>query len=160
MNLWVEAFEFGSGVSRRALPFRATSTIAVVRAHAVPLWTRAARLGVGAGRRAICSRARRWASTRRRWKPTRRCGASCAGTRARDYEEFLRSWPRRRGSRRPTREDLAKLDRKRQKKGSNEDWQNPNDPDAKITKMKDGRTHLAHKAEHAVDLETRGRSWP
>src|SRR5207247_1652478 len=28
------------------------------------------------------------------------------------------------------------------------------DPDAKVTKMKDGRTHLAHKAEHAVDLET------
>jgi hypothetical protein len=34
------------------------------------------------------------------------------------------------------------------------DWTHPNDPDAKITKMKDGRTHLAHKAEHAVDLET------
>jgi transposase len=54
----------------------------------------------------------------------------------------------------PTREQLAKLDRKRPKKGSNEDWVNPHDPDARITKMKDGRTHLAHKAEHAVDLET------
>jgi len=54
----------------------------------------------------------------------------------------------------PTRADLATLDRKRPKKGSNDDWMNPNDPDAKITKMKDGRTHLAHKAEHAVDLET------
>ena len=54
----------------------------------------------------------------------------------------------------PTREDLAKLDRKRAKKGSNNDWTNPYDPDAKITKMKDGRTHLAHKAEHAVDMET------
>ena len=40
------------------------------------------------------------------------------------------------------------------KKGSNDDWTHPLDPDAKITKMKDGRTHLAHKAEHAVDLET------
>ncbi|HEV2437975.1 MAG TPA: hypothetical protein VG077_18425, partial [Verrucomicrobiae bacterium] len=49
---------------------------------------------------------------------------------------------------------LARLDRKRKKKGSNDDWQNPHDPDAQITKMKDGRTHLAHKAEHAVDLET------
>jgi transposase len=49
---------------------------------------------------------------------------------------------------------LAKLDRKRARKGSNEDWVNPYDPDARITKMKDGRTHLAHKAEHAVDLET------
>ena len=37
---------------------------------------------------------------------------------------------------------------------SNTDWTNPHDPDAKIAKMKDGRTHLAHKAEHAVDLET------
>ena len=51
-------------------------------------------------------------------------------------------------------EQLAKLDRKRKKKGSNDDWKNPHDPDAQITKMKDGRTHLAHKAEHAVDLET------
>ena len=54
----------------------------------------------------------------------------------------------------PTREDLARLDRKRKHKGSNDDWTHPHDPDAKITKMKDGRTHLAHKAEHAVDLET------
>src|SRR6267143_278410 len=54
----------------------------------------------------------------------------------------------------PTREDLARLDRKRKKKTSNKDWTNPYDPDAKVTKMKDGRTHLAHKAEHAVDLET------
>jgi len=49
---------------------------------------------------------------------------------------------------------LARLDRKRKKNGSNDDWTHPHDPDAKITKMKDGRTHLAHQAEHAVDLET------
>ncbi len=49
---------------------------------------------------------------------------------------------------------MARLDRKRKKKGSNDDWTHPHDPDAKITKMKDGRTHLAHKAEHAVDLDT------
>jgi transposase len=49
---------------------------------------------------------------------------------------------------------LARIDRKRKNKGSNDDWTHPQDPDAKITKMKDGRTHLAHKAEHAVDLET------
>jgi transposase len=49
---------------------------------------------------------------------------------------------------------LVKLDRKRPKKGSNEDRKHPHDPDARITKMKDGRTHLAHKAEHAVDMET------
>ena len=54
----------------------------------------------------------------------------------------------------PTRAELARFDRKRKKKGSNDDWTHPQDPDAKVTKMKDGRTHLAHKAEHAVDLET------
>lgn len=52
-----------------------------------------------------------------------------------------------------TRADLARIDRKRKKKGSNDDWPHPHDPDAKITRMKDGRTHLAHKAEHAVDLD-------
>ena len=54
----------------------------------------------------------------------------------------------------PTREDLARMDRKRKKKGCNQTWVNPHDRDARITKMKDGRTHLAHKAEHAVDMET------
>src|SRR5437899_4121550 len=49
---------------------------------------------------------------------------------------------------------LAVLDRKRAHKGSNEDWVNAHDPEAGITKLKDGRTHLAYKAEHAVDLET------
>src|SRR6202035_2041667 len=52
----------------------------------------------------------------------------------------------------PTREQLARLDRKRKRKGSNEEWKHPHDPDARITKMKDGRTHLAHKVEHAVDF--------
>ncbi len=70
------------------------------------------------------------------------------------YEEFLKELAQASGIESPTREDLAKLDRQRPKKGSNEQWKNPNEPDAKVTKMKDGRTHLAHKAEHAVDLET------
>jgi len=70
------------------------------------------------------------------------------------YEEFLRRLAEESGISTPTREQLAKLDRKRVKKGSNEDWVNPHDPEAGITKMKDGRTHLAYKAEHAVDLET------
>lgn len=70
------------------------------------------------------------------------------------YEEFLRRLAQESGIATPTREQLAKLDRKRAKKGSNEDWVNPHDPEAEITKMKDGRTHLAYKAEHAVDLET------
>jgi transposase len=70
------------------------------------------------------------------------------------YEEFLKGLARDSGIETPTREQLAKLDRKRPRKGSNEDWVHPHDPDAQITKMKDGQTHLAHKAEHAVDLET------
>ena len=70
------------------------------------------------------------------------------------YQEFLTKLAQASGIETPTREDLARLDRKRKKKGSNDDWTHPQDPDARITKMKDGRTHLAHKAEHAVDLET------
>jgi hypothetical protein len=54
----------------------------------------------------------------------------------------------------PTRADLARIDRMRKKKGSNDDWTHPHDPDAKITKMKDGRTHLPINGEHAVDLDT------
>src|SRR5207245_233141 len=70
------------------------------------------------------------------------------------YEEFLRRLAEESGIATPTREQLAKLDRKRAKKGSNDDWVNPHDPEAEITQLKDGRTHLAYKAEHAVDLET------
>ena len=70
------------------------------------------------------------------------------------YEEFLTKLAKASGIGTPTRADLARIDRKRKKKGSNDDWTHPHDPDAKITKMKDGRMHLAHKAEHAIDLET------
>lgn len=70
------------------------------------------------------------------------------------YEEFLTGLAHQSGIATPTREDLARVDRKRKNKGSNEDWVNPHDPDARITKMKDGGTHLAHKAEHAVDMDT------
>lgn len=70
------------------------------------------------------------------------------------YEQFLTGLAKASGIETPTREQLAKLDRKRKNKASNDDWRHPHDPDAKIAKMKDGRTHLAHKAEHAVDLDT------
>src|SRR5688572_4328644 len=70
------------------------------------------------------------------------------------YQEFLTRLAQASGIETPTRADLAQLDRKRPKKGRNTEWRHPHDPDARITKMKDGRTHLAHKAEHAVDLET------
>jgi transposase len=70
------------------------------------------------------------------------------------YQEFLTRLAAESGIKTPTREALARLDRRRQKRTSNTDWHNPSDPDAKITKMKDGRTHLAHKAEHAIDLDS------
>ena len=73
---------------------------------------------------------------------------------AESYEAFLMRLAKASGIATPTREDLARLDRKRPKKGSNDDWTHPHDPDARITKMKDGRTHLAHKAEQAVDLKS------
>lgn len=70
------------------------------------------------------------------------------------YEEYLTELAKASGIKTPTRKDVAKVDRKRPKKGSNQEWEHPKDPEARITKMKDGRTHLAHVAEHAVDMET------
>ena len=70
------------------------------------------------------------------------------------YQEFLKRLAKASGIRTPSRQALARLDRRRKKKGSNEEWKSPADPDAKIAKMKDGRTHLAHKTEQAVDLTT------
>lgn len=70
------------------------------------------------------------------------------------YEDYLESLAQASGIETPTRQDLAKVDKKRPNKGSNADWKHPHDPDARITKMKNGRTHLAHKCEHVVDLET------
>ena len=70
------------------------------------------------------------------------------------YDEYLQGLAQAAGMENPTREQLARLDRQRKKKGSNQEWMSPSDPDARITKMKDGGTHLAHKAEHAVDLSS------
>ncbi|MDP2322024.1 MAG: transposase [Acidobacteriota bacterium] len=70
------------------------------------------------------------------------------------YQEFLTRLAQASGIETPTRADLARLDRKRPQKGRNTEWRHPHDPDARITKMQDGRTHLAHKAEHAVDMAT------
>jgi transposase len=68
------------------------------------------------------------------------------------YNDYLKGLVQAAGMENPSREQLARFDRKRKKKGSNQEWKSPSDPDARITRMKDGRTHLAHKAEHAVDL--------
>jgi transposase len=70
------------------------------------------------------------------------------------YDEFLTALAQQSGIPTPSREDLARLDRKRKKKTPNDEWVSRSDPDAGITKMKDGTTHLAYKAEHAVDMET------
>ena len=70
------------------------------------------------------------------------------------YNEFLTGLAKASGIETPTREDLARLDRKREKRTSNKEWMSPTDEDARIAKMKDGSTHLAHKAEHAVDMES------
>jgi transposase len=72
-----------------------------------------------------------------------------------DWKEFVRALAKAEGIENPTDEDLRRIDRGRKdKKVSNEEWENPHDPDARIARMKDGRTHLAYKAEHAIDLET------
>ena len=70
------------------------------------------------------------------------------------YEEFLRGLAKASGIETPTREDMVRLDRKRKKRTSNQEWKSPIDEDARVAKMKDGSTHLAHKAEHAVDMDS------
>jgi transposase len=72
-----------------------------------------------------------------------------------DWKDFLTRLAKAEGIEKPTDEDLRRLDRSRKdKKVSNEQWESPTDGDSRIAKMKDGRTHLAYKAEHAVDLES------
>ncbi|WP_425155538.1 transposase [Candidatus Palauibacter sp.] len=73
------------------------------------------------------------------------------------YQLFLEGLAEASGIETPSRADLAKLDRKRPKKGSNDDWGHPHDPDARITRitrMKDGRTRMGHKLEQAVDMSS------
>lgn len=71
------------------------------------------------------------------------------------YRQMLQRMAKESGLETPTYEDLSRMDRKRKgKKTSNKDWQSPTDSDAKIAKMKDGRTRLAYKPEHAVDLDS------
>ena len=72
-----------------------------------------------------------------------------------DWKEYLKKLALEAGIENPTEEDLRKFDRNRpNKKVSNEEWVSSKDGDSRIAKMKDGRTHLAYKTEHAVDLES------
>jgi transposase len=70
------------------------------------------------------------------------------------YMEYLRQLAQQAGIDSSDDEAVRRMDRKRKKKTSNDEWVNPHDPEAEVTKMKDGTTHLAYKAEQAVDLET------
>ncbi len=72
-----------------------------------------------------------------------------------DWQEYLTRLAKESGIENPTAEDLRRFDKNRpDKKVSNDDWQSPTDPDARIAKMKDGTTHMAYKAEHVVDLDS------
>lgn len=70
-----------------------------------------------------------------------------------DWKEYLQGLAKAEGIQNPSEEDLRRLDRARKdKRVSNEQWESPIDPDSRIARMKDGRTHLAYKAEHAVNV--------
>jgi transposase len=72
-----------------------------------------------------------------------------------DYATYVKGLCEKSGIESPTAEDAQRLDRSRKgKRTSNEDWQSRTDADAEIARLKDGRTRLAYKAEHVVDLET------
>ena len=73
--------------------------------------------------------------------------------RGESYMEYLRRLAQAAGLE-ASDEELRRADRKRKNKASHEDWVNPHDPDAEVTQMKNGATHLAYKAEQAVDLDT------
>ena len=70
------------------------------------------------------------------------------------WGEYIKRLAEEEGVENPSDEDARRLDRKRKKSVSNDEWGSETDPDSRIAKMKDGRTHLAYKAEHAVDLDT------
>jgi transposase len=72
-----------------------------------------------------------------------------------DYTTYLKKLCEAQGIQDPTVEDARRMDRKRKgKKSSNKEWQSPTDADARIVRLKDGRTRLGYKVEHVVDLET------
>lgn len=72
----------------------------------------------------------------------------------RSYDTYLADLAKQSGIERPTREDLKRMDKTRKKRCSNQEWQLQHDEDARVTRLKDGRTRAAYRPEHAVDLET------
>ncbi len=72
-----------------------------------------------------------------------------------NWKEYVCGLAEEEGLEDPSDDDLRRFDRSRRgKKVSNKDWKSPFDPDARITKMKDGRTRLGYKAQHAIDADT------
>lgn len=71
-----------------------------------------------------------------------------------DWKEYLKRLMAEEGIENPTDEEIRHFDKKRKKRVSNKEWESPTDQDSRIAKMKDGRTHLAYKAEHTVDLDS------
>ncbi len=72
----------------------------------------------------------------------------------RSYDTYLAGLAKDSGIERPTREDLKRMDKKRKKRCSNKEWKLQHDEDARVTRLKDGRTKAAYRPEHAIDLET------
>lgn len=70
------------------------------------------------------------------------------------YSEYLKRLAQAEGIVQPDAAALRRMDRKREKKMSNEEWVNPHDEEAEIARLKDGRTALAYKTEQAVDMQT------
>jgi transposase len=70
------------------------------------------------------------------------------------YTEYLRRLAEAEGLGESDAAALRRMDRRRRKRMCNEEWVNPHDAEAEITRLKDGRTALGYKAEQAVDLES------
>jgi transposase len=71
------------------------------------------------------------------------------------YPQFVQRLAEESGMENPTEEDARRFDRNRAgKRSSNKEWESATDSEARIAKLKDGRTRLAYKSEHVVDLET------
>lgn len=102
--------------------------------------------GLGSGKNLGVDATTREANAARKSIVRREDGAS--------YDEHVTLWMKTEGVEEPTPAERQRFDRKRKKSLSHRDWVNPHDREARITKMKDGRTHWAYQAEHAVDLET------
>jgi len=70
------------------------------------------------------------------------------------YTEYLKRLAQAEGVDAPDAAALRRMDRKRTKRMSNEEWMNPHDAEAEIARLKDGRTALAYKTEQAVDMHS------